>query len=306
MYKILITGVNGFVGKYLYDQMKSSYVVYGLDLKPNTMVDRMLVCDITQSEEVRRVLEDVDIDIVIHCAALAHNDTGKLTNEDFHRVNVEGTKNLINALCFKKIQRFLLFSSVSVYGEYGCSEAITEEAETNPLTDYAKSKLDAEQLLKDQSFFKYFILRMPVIHSPEFLKDIYKRFLTRKIGPLNLILKPGSGNQVHSFCNIENLFTSIIQLIQIEDLESQKIHIADKFQYSTNDLIRYYKSDKNRIAIIPIPKMLLFCGISLVGMLKKKKNEYQSIYWKLCENNLYSTRKISSFKISSDKSIFRK
>ena len=301
MNKILITGVNGFVGNYLYNQLSLFNDVYGLDLKNNTAIKKMIVCDITQIIPLNAKLQNLEFDIVIHCAALAHNDYNSIKSEDFFSVNVTGTKNLILALSTKKIHQFYFLSTISVYGEYGFSNFINENFSINPKTDYSKSKAEAEKLVSTSNFTNYYILRMPVIHSQSFLKDIYKRIITFKVLGVYLIFKPGNGKQINSFCYIKNLNYTITKLIETKDIASNIFNIADSYNYTTNELINYYLLGKKKTLIITIPKIIVYF---LIFLYKNKVNDYKSAYWKLCMNNIYSTDKIKKLGFKLDHSIF--
>lgn len=87
----------------------------------------------------------------------------------FFKVNVAGTQNLLKALEIKPPQQFVFISSVSVYGlETG--QGITEEAALLGESPYAKSKIQAEQLIENwcsQRGVAYLILRLPLVVGPQ-------------------------------------------------------------------------------------------------------------------------------------------
>ena len=60
--------------------------------------------------------ENSDIEVVIHCAALAHNKGDDLSRERFIKINYDGTKNLVD-MCnkFLKLKSFIFLSTISVY-----------------------------------------------------------------------------------------------------------------------------------------------------------------------------------------------
>jgi len=57
--KILITGVNGFVGNYLYNEFCIFNEVYGLDIMPNLKIKNMLVCDITNILQLNEIMTKI-------------------------------------------------------------------------------------------------------------------------------------------------------------------------------------------------------------------------------------------------------
>jgi nucleoside-diphosphate-sugar epimerase len=103
------------------------------------------VGDITDPASVQSAMEGSEI--VVHMAALLHvvNPTLDL-QEEFRRVNVSGTETLVeNAVKFD-VKRVILFSTIAVYG-VNIGQVLTENSPTHPGSLYAKSKLEAEQLV---------------------------------------------------------------------------------------------------------------------------------------------------------------
>ncbi len=291
MDSVLITGVNGFVGRNLYNALKDYYSVTGLDVNKNDSIDQMLICDITKAEDLKICLQHSDFDYVIHCAALAHNDKGLYKPEDFYRINTQGTINLLN--CFKNtpIKKFIFLSSVSVYGEHNYDIAIDESWPANPISEYADSKLKAEKFIVNQKEISWIILRMPVIYAENFMKDINKRTPFKNFSGLTIIFKPGNGMQKFSFCNIANLSEAICNLIINQYVKNEIIHIADAISYNTNDLILRLKNKCKKPVIIRIPESVVFIATYTLGILLNKRKLQFSNYWKLCRNNQYSVDK---------------
>ncbi len=119
--KILITGVYGIIGSYLCEKLRNEgFYVVGIGRKDEyNDCDKYYCCDIINIESIEKVFkENADIEIVIHCAALAHNKGDDLSRERFIKVNYDGTKNLVD-MCNKylKLKSFIFLSTISVYGE---------------------------------------------------------------------------------------------------------------------------------------------------------------------------------------------
>lgn len=137
---VLITGVNGFAGGYLFSKLKSlENKIYGLGRESSSVhaLDGYFSVDIT-----KRFKLDQEFDAVIHLAALNRTTIGAdIDSNIFHQVNVEGTKNLIQSCSFSK---FIYISTAAVYERE--SEIITEESPIAPVGNYAKTKYEAELL----------------------------------------------------------------------------------------------------------------------------------------------------------------
>lgn len=134
--RVLVTGLEGFTGCYVKRELeKHGYDVIGLS------------ADLTDLAAVRQDVQTVQPEAVIHLAAIAfvgHGDANA-----FYRVNLIGTRNLLEALAEQaaNIECVLLASSANVYGN-AVEGVLTETTPPNPTNDYAVSKLAMEYMAK--------------------------------------------------------------------------------------------------------------------------------------------------------------
>ena len=59
------------------------------------------------------------VDVVIHLAAIPHPFLKGLTEDDYYRMNVDGSKAVIDAVIESKIKKFIFTSSGATYGFWG-------------------------------------------------------------------------------------------------------------------------------------------------------------------------------------------
>ncbi len=111
--KILITGTSGHIGSALARALQRKYQVIGIDLNPGPYTTHCL--DIVDNKNVIHLARNVDA--IIHTAALHAPHVGIHSDEQFWRVNVEGTKNLLNIAHQLEVKRFVFTSTTSVYGD---------------------------------------------------------------------------------------------------------------------------------------------------------------------------------------------
>lgn len=144
MKNVLVTGSNGEVGTLLIKQLKlKGNQVITLDLN-----NADYNIDITNFEELRRVFdENSDIDTVIHLAAIL-STSGEKNRTLAHKVNAEGTFNLLELSIGKK---FIFPSSIAVYGMPNVetknkTTSVNEREFLNPQTIYGVTKLYGENL----------------------------------------------------------------------------------------------------------------------------------------------------------------
>ena len=136
---ILLTGSNGFLGKFLLNELSQFGNIYTLN-RSNSTYNYNLGDSIIDF--------DKKFDIVIHSAGKAHSilDTEADINS-FFKINVKGTSYLWKVLQSSFIPKFFLFiSSVSVYGLFQ-GEDITEYCELDAKDPYGKSKIEAENII---------------------------------------------------------------------------------------------------------------------------------------------------------------
>jgi nucleoside-diphosphate-sugar epimerase len=153
--EILITGANGFLGKYLVSTLEKNHEIYSFLRKDFEQLNISETFKISKS-----------YDLVIHAMGKAHQlPASEKENGDFYRVNVLSTINLLNALSTNRPKRFVYISSVSVYGKTS-GDLISENFPISANDPYGLSKILAENIIKSWCCIydiKYTILRLPLI-----------------------------------------------------------------------------------------------------------------------------------------------
>lgn len=162
MKRALITGINGFTGRYLGPELEAAgYRVVGTGRDGDGAGQGVHVVDLCDRERLIALVAEVRPDVVAHLAAIsfvAHGDV-----EAIYRVNVVGTRNLLEALATLDHQphAVLLASSANVYGNVPV-EVIDESVPPSPANDYAVSKLAMEYVAR------LWMDRLPIIITRPF------------------------------------------------------------------------------------------------------------------------------------------
>lgn len=143
--RVLITGSNGMLGKDICSGLlaQDNLEVFGANRTEDVNLDKdhSILCDITDFPELTNILEHINPDIIIHCAANVNVDGCEKDKEYAYKLNTESTRVLA---AYNPINtKFIYISTDSVFdGETGDYK---EEDETNPLNYYAWSKLQGEK-----------------------------------------------------------------------------------------------------------------------------------------------------------------
>ncbi len=156
---ILITGAGGFVGS----SIAKALAGHNLFLLTHTeVVDKNVSADwIVQdlTKPLRLAELPKELDIIIHEAAKVGRDVPE-GDEEAWRVNIEATRQLLEYGKKARITQFIFASTSAVYGYR--KDPSTEETQPNPANYYAKTKLEAEKIVKkygsyfDTLIFRYF------------------------------------------------------------------------------------------------------------------------------------------------------
>jgi dTDP-4-dehydrorhamnose reductase len=118
--------------------------------------------DITKADDVERALTWIHPDVVIHAAALPDIDYCETHPEAAHEVNVEGTRNVMGAAA--QVGAGLVHISTDAVFDGTKGAPYVETDATNPTSVYGRSKLAAEQVVKE--YEKHCIFRVSVLFGP--------------------------------------------------------------------------------------------------------------------------------------------
>ena len=222
--KIIITGGAGFIGKHLVNYLlDKGNVITIFDNFSNSEENSMgyfikngvkvINGDIRKFEEILKETENQDI--LIHLAAKISVSESILNPSETFEVNVDGTKNVLEACKRSNIKKVIIASSAAVYGESIPKIKLKENTKTNPISPYGKSKLVMEQEIRKNNI-NCIILRFFNIfgigQTPEYAGVITKfieMISTNK--PLKIF---GDGMQTRDFVSINNVVESIYDAIK--------------------------------------------------------------------------------------------
>jgi nucleoside-diphosphate-sugar epimerase len=317
MKTILITGAAGFVGRALCKQLAAHYKVIGLyhKQKPFDLTNAAWEqLSLTDFHSVSEVCEKYSPDVVIHCAAIAHQKFGIIDRSTYLRVNSDSTKNLAHAAVrANPTAKFIFLSSVSVYGEDNLNEPASEDDQCRPTSDYALSKLEAEKGLVELS-------DKGILHNPVILRlaPVYDRTWSfnldrRVLAPMKIsYIRFGEGHQKISALALNNLvdFVSFmlarengdklgrIALPEAETLQTQLIdiiNVCDPVTYDFDSIIQIFKKSDTHPhrPVVCVPMHMVYLLTIIAGKIfHKKATWFNACYKKLALNMVFDNKRM--------------
>ena len=195
--KIFVTGVGGQLGHDVMNELhKRGHVGVGSDIAPaySGVQDGSAVCsmeyvpmDITNSQQVRQVLESVKPDVVVHCAAWTAVDLAEDEDKQakVRAINAGGTQN-IATVCKALDCKMVYISTDYVFDGQGSEPWQPDCKDYKPLNVYGQTKLEGE-LAVANTLEKYFVVRIAWVfglNGNNFIKtmlNVGKKFDTLRV-----------------------------------------------------------------------------------------------------------------------------
>ena len=189
MENIIVTGHRGYIGWILTRKLlKRGFNVTGIDLGLYDDYVYKFKNEKVEFEEIEKDVrelnaEDIEgADAIIHLAALSNDPLGELNPGLTMEINGKGSVRLAKLAKSVGVERFVFSSSCSVYGRLDEDEIADETHTTEPITEYAKSKLYAEEYISSLASedFTPVYMRNATVHgySPSLRLDLVVNNLT--------------------------------------------------------------------------------------------------------------------------------
>jgi nucleoside-diphosphate-sugar epimerase len=236
--KVFVTGGTGFTGGHLVQRLvKDGYEVSALARKTsNTELLKKLgveiiLGDITDKDLLKKALSGFDM--VYHLAAM-YREGGGIGEKQFRDVNVNGTKNMLEASMHANIDRFIHCSTAGVHGHISKPPA-DESYPYNPGDVYQETKVEGEKLALD--YFKKglpgVVVRPVGIYGPGDLRFL-KLFKAIQTGRFVMV---GDGKVLYHLTYIDDLVEGFILCGKKENALGQTYIIAGERYLSMNEFV---------------------------------------------------------------------
>ena len=260
-YNILVSGASGFIGLMLIKELlESGHNVYGLVRRNvnyfnNKNYKNIIIEDIAKNINFNK---NVSIDYFYHLAAKTHDRTNN--DNEYFRVNVLGLKKILSYATKLEIKKIIMLSSIKVNGEgfNTNDEVYSSRSKLNPKDAYGRSKLEAENLLKE--FCKindiyYVILRPPLVYGAGVKGNLSSLMnLIDKNIPMPIV----KTNNMRSLISLTNLVDALIAVGLNDDIVNKTYLIADDFPIKVEDLYKKIANSMDKkLFLINLPSKFL-------------------------------------------------
>ncbi len=237
--RVLITGATGFIGSHLTERLlQDGHTVRALARQSSdvsllrSLGAEIVYSDIQDSFAVEKAVRGCSH--VYHLAARTSRHDSSSRQDDFE-INVEGTKNVVNAALKAGVERLVYGSSVGVYGSIKDPLA-DEKTSPNPNTQYRESKLRGEGVVLSKhkaEGLPIVIARISSVYGPRSFNwlSLFQAIATRRFRML------GAGENSRDMCYVSDIAEGIKLCGLVKGIEGQTYVISGKEPIKLNQLV---------------------------------------------------------------------
>ena len=265
-YKILVTGVAGFLGSHLSEQLSGlGHKVIGIDNMIGGYKDNIPKgvefhnIDCCDFEKIKGIMKGVQI--VYHCAATAHEGLSVFSPYEITKNNYLASVSIFSAAVNEKVKRIIFCSSMARYGsqEY----PFTETMKPKPVDPYAISKVAAEQVLINLCELNKieWVIAVPhnIIGPRQKYDDPFRNVVSIMINRMLQGKAPiiyGDGKQTRSFCYVDDLIIAFQLLMDSDDGFTGPVNLGNPCELTILELadeIIKLNGSNSKVVFKPFP-----------------------------------------------------
>ncbi|MHC4943496.1 MAG: NAD-dependent epimerase/dehydratase family protein [Planctomycetota bacterium] len=254
--KVVITGAKGFLGSHVTrTALAADHEVIGVDL-PEARSDLLIDAPGKYIDAAFDILNPPEplpetirgADAFIHCAGLITGKPG-----DIHRVNVEGTRTLVNALEDQEGLRFVFLSSMAIFESHSGA--------------YGRSKKEAEDLVMEK-MTSHAVIRPSMIYGPS--DPGWTARLRERVTKRRLLFLPGGGKFMIQPVYVEDVAQAILQACVEENARGCAFELGGPASIEQVEFLRRVRErlkGKTRFIAVPL-RLFRTAGVFLGGRIQ--------------------------------------
>ena len=234
--KVLIIGSEGFVGNNLVDGLSKNHEIICADQLENSNHKNYYQLDVTNLDDVQRIVDNVDIVIDLAAHSLVSSLDGSIINA---KVNIIGLLNILESCRKNQIKKIIFTSASSLVGEPKTFK-VSEEHSATPKTAYGITKLTSEHYLRLYSELyglKYTVFRFFNIYGPYqkngLIPSLYNRIIWKQ--PLTIF---GKGDQIRDYVFIKDIIEFFEKAISSTITDNQILNMGTGEGTTIKELIQ--------------------------------------------------------------------
>jgi nucleoside-diphosphate-sugar epimerase len=297
-----VTGGTGFVGQRLVAGLAqdSPVRVLAMDMGAVPVNDaEYIVGEVTSHEVTDRFVQGCTS--IIHLAGIAHSSLRtEAEKQHSYKVNVEGTRTVLNAAVRRGVQRFVFVSTTHVYAEHSGLD-IVESAPVAASSYYSFTKIEAERLVREASEqgMEVVIARPCLIYGPgaRFNLDRMMRGIDR-----GYYFHISGRNPMRSFMSVENAARALAHLAG-RGVPAGTYNLADANTYSLVDFANELADRMRRHRPRTVPSAVV-CAAGALGSAIQKLGVHLPVsreaVAKLTSNFTLSTSRLAQTRFEWD------
>jgi nucleoside-diphosphate-sugar epimerase len=259
----VVTGATGYIGRYVCREL----VARGWRVRGSIRTS-------SRAADLERSVEGVPWDLereeapsalvagaraIVHLAGRVHRMGRQRADEEalYRRINVDSTRSLVRAARDHSVARFVYVSSVKVLGE-GEASPYGPHAEVRPSDAYARSKADAEELVRcEAGDVEWTIVRPAFVYGGPG-RGNFERLITLARVASRVPLPLGGLTNRRSMIYVENLADLLAFCAESEATAGRVLPGVDSQRVSTSEMIRAVAASRGLHArLFPFPELML-------------------------------------------------
>lgn len=246
-HRILITGINGFVGRHITKELlkHNGVKIMGFDRNVSNVFGENVIVNqvnLLDKDGLEKVISEFKPTAVLHLAAIASPVYGNVG--ELYDINIHGSENLLDVLynVCDNGTRVVLTSTAGVYGNSGVDFDKEEETPYNPANHYSYSKMVMEYISKnymdklDIKIIRPFNM-IGVGQNENFLvPKLVKAFATKQQE-----LKIGNMNTQRDFVDVDFAAKFFAKLLLSANVEYKVINLCAGYGTTGNEILEMLK-----------------------------------------------------------------